>query len=84
MKQDLNPVLVETMKELILKFIVERIVTVQNKLDNYDTVRLNEARNIIMDVYNYNFKSRKDPLSAKLETVLKKIDHILEEYGEQN
>ena len=52
-----------------------------NKLDNYDTVRLNEARNIIMDVYTYNFKSRKDPLSAKLETVLKKIDHILEEYG---
>ena len=55
----------------------------KNKLDNYDTVRLNEARNIIMDVYNYNFKSRKDPLSAKLETVLKKIDHILEEYGEE-
>lgn len=55
----------------------------QNRLDNYDTVRLNESRNIIMDVYNYNFKSRKDPLSAKLETVLKKIDRILEEYGEQ-
>ena len=66
-----------------LKYIVRRIVTVVNKLDNYDTVRLNEARNIIMDVYNYNFKSRKDPLSAKVETVLKKIDHILEEYGEQ-
>ena len=62
---------------------MRRTVIVQNKLDNYDTVRLNEARNIIMDVYNYNFKSRKDPLSAKLETVLKKIDHILEEYGEQ-
>ena len=55
----------------------------QNRLDNHDTVRLNEARNIIMDVYNYNFKSRKDPLSAKLETVLKKLDHIIEEYGEK-
>ena len=72
------------MTEHSLKYIVRKIVTVQNKLDNYDTVRLNEARNIIMDVYNYNFKSRKDPLSAKLETVLKKIDHILEEYGEQD
>lgn len=54
----------------------------KNNLDNYDTVRLNEARNIIMDVYNYNFKSNSDPLSAKLWTVLVKIDHILEEYGE--
>ena len=56
----------------------------ENKLDNYDTIKLKDARNIIMYVYNYNFKSRKDPLSAKLETVLKKIDHILEEYGEQD
>ena len=56
----------------------------QNRLDNLDTIKLSEARNIIMDVYNYNFKSRKDPLSAKLETVLKKIDHILAEYGEQD
>ena len=55
----------------------------QNRLDNYDTIKLNEARNLISRVYDYNFKSRKDPLSAKLETVLKKIDHILEEYGEQ-
>lgn len=56
----------------------------QNKIDNYDTIKLNEARNLIGEVYDYNFKSRKDPLSAKLETVLKKIDHILEEYGEQD
>lgn len=56
----------------------------QNKLDNYDTIKLDKARTIIGEVYDYNFKSRKDPLSAKLETVLKKIDHILEEYGEQD
>ena len=55
----------------------------QNCLDNYDTIKLTKARNIIEEVYEYNFKSRKDPLSAKLETLLKKIDHILEEYGEQ-
>jgi hypothetical protein len=55
----------------------------QNRLDNYDTIKLDKARTIIGEVYDYNFKSRKDPLSAKLETVLKKIDHILEEYGEQ-
>ena len=54
-----------------------------NNLDNYDTIKMIDARNLIMEVYNYNFKSRKDPLSAKLETVLKKIDHILEEYGEE-
>lgn len=55
----------------------------RNKLDNYDTIKLTKARNIIDEVYDYNFKSRKDSLSAKLETVLKKIDHILEEYGEE-
>ena len=71
------------MKEHSLKYIVRKIVTVQNKLDKYDTIKLTKARKIIEVVYEYNFKSRKDPLSAKLETVLTKIDHILEEYGEQ-
>ena len=55
----------------------------QNRLDNYDTIKLTKARKLIGEVYDYNFISRKDPLSAKLETVLKKLDHILEEYGEQ-
>lgn len=59
-------------------------MALSNKLDNFDTIKLNDARNIINKVYDYNFKSRKDPLSAKLETVLKKIDHILEEYGEHD
>ena len=52
-----------------------------NKLDNYDTIKVNKARDIVYEVYEYNFKSRKDPLSSKLETLLKKIDHIIEEYG---
>ena len=54
-----------------------------NRLDAYDTILLKDIRATIKGMYEYNFKSRKDPLSAKLETVLKKIDHILEEYGEQ-
>lgn len=55
----------------------------QNKLDTYDTKLLKDVRSTIKGMYEYNFKSRKDPLSAKLGTVLKKIDHILEEYGEE-
>lgn len=56
----------------------------QNKLDLYDTKLLKNIRSTIKSIYEYNFKSRKDPLSAKLETVLKKIDHIIEEYGEKD
>ena len=55
----------------------------QNKLDKFDAIKLEEARNVIAEVYDYHFKSRKDPLSRKLETLLKKIDHILEEYGQE-
>lgn len=54
-----------------------------NKLDNFDTIKLNEARKVINEVYNYNFKSNSDPLCARLWTILVKIDHILEEYGEK-
>ena len=53
----------------------------QNRLDAYDTKLLEDVRVTIKGMYEYNFKSRKDPLSAKLETILKKIDHIIEEYG---
>ena len=53
----------------------------ENKLDLYDTKLLKDIRSNIKSIYEYNFKSRKDPLSAKLETLLKKIDHIIEEYG---
>lgn len=54
-----------------------------NKLDLYDTKLLKDVRSTVKSIYEYNFKSRKDPLTAKLETILKKIDHILEEYGEE-
>ena len=53
-----------------------------NKLDKYDTDKLKDARKLIYQVYEYNFKSRNDPLSKKLETILKKIDNIIENDGE--
>lgn len=55
----------------------------QNKLDNYDTIKLKDARETINKIYDYNYISKNDPLSRKLETLLKKINHILEEYGEK-
>ena len=53
-----------------------------NKLDKYDTDKLKQAREIILQVYEYNFKTS-DPLSARLETILKKIDLVIEGYGEK-
>ena len=53
-----------------------------NKLDKYDTDKLKKAREIILQVYEYNFKTS-DPLSARLETILKKIDLVIESYGEK-
>lgn len=47
------------------------------KLDEFDIVKLSEARKLIFEVYQYNFYPS-DRLSKKLETVLKKIDAIIE------
>ena len=55
----------------------------KNRLDLYDTKILKDIRSTVKGIYEYNFNSGKDSLSAKLKTVLKKIDHILEEYGEK-
>lgn len=52
-----------------------------NKLDLYDTSNLVTAKNIIYQIYAYNYKSESDPLSKKLETMLKKIDKVIETYG---
>lgn len=38
----------------------------QNKLDNYDTIKLNKARNLIGEVYNYNFKIKKRSFVSKV------------------
>ena len=50
-----------------------------NTLDLYDINKLREARKIVYQVYEYNFKSRYDSLSQKLETILKKIDNLIED-----
>lgn len=53
-----------------------------NKLDGYDTNKMKEVRKTINQVYEYNYKSKTDPLSKKLLILLKKIDKIIEKYGE--
>lgn len=48
-----------------------------NKLDLYDTNKLKEARKLINEVYEYNWLPS-TPLTKKLNTVLKKLDGIIE------
>lgn len=59
-----------------MKLFIGKII-MANKLDRYDTNKLKEARELINQVYGYNFKPS-DSLSKKLETILKKIDNIIE------
>lgn len=47
-----------------------------NKIDRYDAEKLLKARDIIMEVYNYNYLSEWDGLSRKLETIISKIDAL--------
>ena len=48
-----------------------------NKLDLYDTNKLKQARKLINEVYEYNwFPST--PLTKKLDTILKKLDSVIE------
>ena len=48
-----------------------------NKLDLYDTNKLKEARKLISQVHEYNwFPSTR--LTKKLETILKKLDNVIE------
>ena len=48
-----------------------------NKIDEYDTFKLKEARQLICEVYEYNYMPSSS-LSKKLETILKKIDRIID------
>lgn len=54
-----------------------------NKLDLYDTHKLEEAREIIKKVYEYNWFPSTS-LTKKLDTILDKLDKIIESYGEEN
>lgn len=49
-----------------------------NKIDRYDAEKLLKARKIIMEVYNYNYLSEWDGLSRKMETIISKIDKLLD------
>ena len=48
-----------------------------NKLDRYDAQKLLKAKNLIKEVYEYNYTSDSDPLSRKLNTILNKIGKIM-------
>jgi hypothetical protein len=54
----------------------------KNKLDLYDTNRLKDAREIIQMVYEYNWFPSTS-LTKKLDTILSKLNKILEDYGEE-
>lgn len=56
----------------------------KHKLDEFDTVKLTAARDLIQSIHEFEYVSPYDPLSAKLTTVLDKINHILEQYGKEN
>ena len=64
---------------MTIKNTILRGKVMENKLDLYDKNKLKEARNLVRQVYEYNFKSRYDYLSSKLETILKKIDNLIED-----
>ena len=51
-----------------------------NRLDEYDREKLRNARNIINEVADYNYIPSSS-LSKRLDTILNKIDWLLEEYN---
>ncbi len=54
-----------------------------NKLDRYDSEKLVKAKLLINEVYDYNYISESDKLTRKLNTILDKIDKVLETETEQ-
>jgi hypothetical protein len=52
-----------------------------NKLDTYDTLKLQEAFCIITDVYNYNYDS--SPQTKRLGTVRDKLLKVMCEFGDR-
>ena len=50
-------------------------------IDNYDTNKLKEARTLIIEVYEYNYKSKSDPLSKRILTIINKLNKLIAEEG---
>ena len=53
----------------------------KDTLDEYDRTTLKEARQRIMVVYEYNYGA--NCVTRRLETIIKKIDYLIEE-GERD
>lgn len=49
----------------------------KNKLDEYDVVKLKEAARLINEVAEYNY-APSSSLSKKLQTVLRKLESVIE------
>lgn len=52
-----------------------------NKLDAYDTEKLQEALRLIKGVYEYNFDS--SPQTKRLGTVFNKLLMVISEFGDR-
>ena len=51
-----------------------------NMIDQIDKEKLEEARQLIWEVQDYNYLSDSDPLFKKLGTIICKIDKIIEKH----
>lgn len=49
-----------------------------NKIDRYDGLKLIEAQKIISEVADYNYTSDSSPVCRKLNTIIAKINRLLE------
>ena len=47
-----------------------------NRLDEYDMNKLQKARKLILEIYEYNYMPSTS-LTKRLDTILKKIDYII-------
>lgn len=52
----------------------------KNTLGKYDTDKLQKAYVEVLEVYEFNYPS---PLSDRLETILNKINEVIDKYGEK-
>lgn len=50
-------------------------------LDRYDTLKLDKAKVILLEILEFNYKPH-SRLTKRLETILSKIDELQELFGE--
>ena len=49
--------------------------------DEYDTKKLEKARVLLSQVYDFNYDSSRK--SRLLDTVIRKLEYVLEQYGDK-